>query len=78
MAKKVRRAAGPVSSLRMKRKMERLSLIKDRYRELILEPRRRIEMQLDHGFADDYDEDIEMRDVEQEVYADVVEDEDDF
>lgn len=77
MPRKTRRAAGPVSSLRMKRNMERLSLIKERYRELILEPRRRIEMALDNGFADDYvEDDVETRDVEEEVYA--VEDEDEF
>lgn len=45
---------GHISDLRKMRKLERLSLIKERYRKLILEPRRQLEMQLD---SDDYAED---------------------
>ena len=79
MEKKARAAAGPVSSLRMKRKMERLSLIKERYRELILEPRRRIEMELDRGFDEEYLEEVESHEAEpEEVFADITEDDDVF
>ncbi len=38
-------------------KARRLSLIKDRYRQLILEPRRQIEMEM---FADAPQEDVEF------------------
>ena len=60
MSEKARAQKGPVSSLRRMRKMERLALIKERYRRLILEPRQRIEMELDQDVADDYlDEELE-------------------
>jgi hypothetical protein len=64
-----------MSSLRMKRKMERLALIRERYRSLILEPRRRIEMELDRDLDEDYAEDEFARESEG-VFAEVSEDDD--
>lgn len=49
MSKKISRAKGRISDLRNMRRMQRLALIKERYRSLILEPRRRLEMELDGG-----------------------------
>jgi hypothetical protein len=60
---------GRISDLRKMRKLERLALIKERYRELILEPRRRLEMELDTGYYDSED-DVD-KDVERE-YAEVL------
>lgn len=56
--------SGPMSSLRMKRKMERLALIKERYRQLIIEPRRQIEMELDQDIDDEYAEEDFGREAE--------------
>jgi len=74
---KGRAMTGPITSLRNKRKLERLSLIKDRYRELILEPRERIEMELDEDITEEYLDDELAHDAEG-VFAHVHEDEDDF
>lgn len=54
MAGSTQALKGHISDLRKMRKLERLSLIKERYRALVLEPRRKLEMQLD---SDDFAED---------------------
>ena len=79
MSKRTGRMQGRISDLRMKRKMERLALIKERYRRLIIEPRQRLEMELDRGDGavvaveeeHEYDRDHEMamEDVIREYYG---------
>ena len=65
MPGKTQALRGHISDLRKMRKLERLSLIKERYRKLILDPRRNLEMQLDQ---DDYEDDIESpRDYEADL-----------
>ena len=71
MAGSTQALTGHISDLRKMRKLERLSLIKERYRTLILEPRRKLEMQLDSDdFAeDDLEVEREYNEVE-EVFVD--------
>jgi len=63
-------------SLRNKRNMERLALIKERYRTLILEPRQKIEMELDENYVEDYSEEVHAE--EEGVLVEMTEDEDLF
>lgn len=64
MPGKTQALRGHISDLRKMRKLERLSLIKERYRKLILEPRRNLEMQLDN---DDYEDDAEQHDYDADL-----------
>jgi hypothetical protein len=44
-----------VGELLNKRKLERLALIKERYRKLVLEPRKEIEFELDKDLEEEED-----------------------
>lgn len=81
MSKKTGNRKGRISDLRNMRRMQRLALIKERYRSLILEPRRRLEMALDGGeepteehedFTESYDDSVDMNDVIREYCVEEV------
>ena len=47
-----------MTATRRKRRLERLALIKERYRLLVLQPRQQIEMEIADEFAEEMDFDL--------------------
>jgi len=56
MSEEAKLLQGRIAPLRKMRKIERLALIKERYRALIVDPRRQLESELDRGYEDDHAE----------------------
>lgn len=56
MSEDAKMMLGRIAPLRKMRKIERLALIKERYRALIVDPRRQLESELDRGYEDDHAE----------------------
>ncbi|HRU07536.1 MAG TPA: hypothetical protein P5137_17370 [Candidatus Brocadiia bacterium] len=77
MSEEAKMMMGRMAPLRKMRKIERLALIKERYRALIIDPRRQLEMELDRGYEDDHAESEHEFDADLEgVLMDSVDDDD--
>lgn len=62
---KVRRIPVRTNGTGWQKKLERLSLIKERYEKLVLEPRRKIEFELEKDLEDENSSDLRFSNVPQ-------------